>query len=139
MLYEDKITVFNYDEHNLIFLNTLITEVECQFALGINRLIEYNVSNDRCLALIKFEIINGSKIVPNNKEFKSQKEWDALTDKTGYFTFKTNKDFFAIGDYSSVLVTNFEDFKESYTTKVFLINEYKEYKSVLPHWELYGG
>lgn len=139
MLYENKITVFNFDEENKIFLNTLITDVECQFALGIARLNEFNASNDRCLAMIKFEIVNGEKETPNGKKFKDQKEWDELNNKSNYFTFKTDKDFFAIGDFSNVTVSNLEIFKNQYTTKVFLINEYREYTSVLPHWELFGG
>lgn len=139
MLYDNKITVFNFDETNHIFLNTLLTNVECQFALGINRLAEFNVSNDRCLVMIKFEIINGEKIASSNKKFKRQKEWDDLSTKTGYFTFKTDKDFFALGDFSSVSVTNFEDFKNEHTTEAFLINEYHEFSSLIPHWELYGG
>lgn len=139
MLYCNKITVFNFDESSSIFLSTLLSNVECQFSLGINRLNEFNVSNDRCLVMIKFEELNGEKIANNEKKFKEGKEWDALTIKTGYFTFKTDKDFFSIGDFSSAVVSSFEDFKNIYTTRSFLINEYKEYSSVVPHWELYGG
>lgn len=139
MLYENKITVFNYENTNEIFLKTLITNVECQYTIGIERLPEYNVSNDRCLVMIKFENVNGEKTTGNNKKYKDYKEWDNLQDKSGYFTFKTSKDFFAIGDFTNTVVTSFEEFKNQYANKVFLINEYKEYTSLVPHWELYGG
>lgn len=139
MIYDNKITVFNFDENSNVFLSTVLSNVECQFAIGISRLNEFNASNDRCLVMIKFAIIDGEKISTDYKKFLDQKEWDELPNKSGYFTFKTDKDFFAIGDFSRANVTKFEDFKNEYTTKAFLINEYKEYSSVVPHWELFGG
>ena len=58
-LYSHTITIFNYDYEEEKYYPTLINKVECQYYFGINRLPEYNVSTDRCLCIIKYQIIDG--------------------------------------------------------------------------------
>lgn len=137
-LYNNIITIFNYDYLEEKFYPTLIKNVECQYYFGIDRLPEYNSSRDRCLSIIKYQIIDGFK-VSDNKIFLIKDEWATKQDKANYFTFQTDKDFFAIGDYSDIQTDSYEEFKNSHTHKAFLINEYRDFESVLQHWEVYGG
>lgn len=137
-LYNNVITIFNYDYQEENFYPTLINNVECQYYFGIDRLPEYNSSRDRCLSIIKYQIIDGLK-VSDNKIFLIKDEWATKQDKANYFTFQTDKDFFAIGDYSDIQTDSYEEFKNSNTHKAFLINEYRDFESVLQHWEVYGG
>ena len=64
-LYSHTITIFNYDYEEEKYYPTLINKVECQYYFGINRLPEYNVSTDRCLCIIKYQIIDGLKVSDN--------------------------------------------------------------------------
>lgn len=137
-LYSHTITIFNYDYEEEKFLPTLIHNVECQYYFGINRLPEYNISTDRCLCIIKYDIINNIKTTDNNK-FLVKDEWINEVNKTEYFTIQTDKDFFALGDYSNLEIDNYEEFKNVHTHKAFLINEYRDFESILSHWEIYGG
>ena len=161
-MYSSTITIFNYDYVSNEFYSTVITNVECQYDLGISRLLEYNVSADKCLLIIKFSIQDGYKTTEDGKKFLEPVDWRSSSSKSDYFTFQTDKDFFTTTSASpttsrtfgsrltsfgtSVSETDtgrcgrcFEDVKNSNTNKTFLINEYREYDSVLPHWEVYGG
>lgn len=166
-MYSSTITIFNYDYASNEFYSTVITNVECQYDLGISRLLEYNVSADKCLLIIKFSIQDGYKTTEDGKKFLEPVDWRSSSSKSDYFTFQTDKDFFTAtsspsGDVSTHPGTSryarpenrrfekssetrentgrcFEDVKNSNTNKTFLINEYREYDSVLPHWEVYGG
>lgn len=137
-LYNHTITIFNYDYEEDKFYPTLINNVECQYYFGIDRLHEYNLSRDRCLCIIKYKILDGLKI-SDNKTFLIKDEWVKNTNKDNYFTLQTDKDFFALGDYSNIQIDNYENFKNEHTHKSFLINEYRDFESVIPHWEIYGG
>ena len=157
-MYSSTITIFNYDYVSNEFYSTVITNVECQYDLGISRLLEYNVSADKCLLIIKFSIQDGYKTTEDGKKFLDPVDWRSSSSKSDYFTFQTDKDFFTAtsGLTASLGSTEprnesegrddnrrfgwrFEDVKNSNTNKAFLINEYREYDSVIPHWEVYGG
>lgn len=169
-MYSSTITIFNYDYASNEFYSTVITNVECQYDLGISRLLEYNVSADKCLLIIKFSIQDGYKTTEDGKKFLEPVDWRSSSSKSDYFTFQTDKDFFtatsgltaSLGSTEprnerSETITEgsnevrqtpkarenagwrFEDVKNSNTNKAFLINEYREYDSVIPHWEVYGG
>lgn len=137
-LYNHIITIFNFDYPNNIFLPTLINNVECQYHIGIDRMPEYNLSRDRCLCFIKYSKISNKK-VSDEKIYLPKDKWVKEEDKTKYFTLQTDKDFFAIGDYSSVHVDSYENFKNEHTESSFLINEFRDFESIIPHWEIYGG
>lgn len=137
-LYSHTITIFNYDYEEEKYYATLINKVECQYYFGISRLPEYNASTDRCLCIIKYDIIDNIKTT-DSKKFLVKDEWINEADKDEYFTIQTDKDFFALGDYSSVDIDNYEEFKNDHTHRSFLINEYRDFESVLSHWEIYGG
>lgn len=138
MIFGTKITVFNFDQDSGSFLKTLISDVECQYYFGIHRLYSHNDAVDRCIAIIKFSIENGSKITKNGQVFLSPEEWKDKTAKTGFFTFQTDKDFFSLGDFTDKTVTNYDSIKTLYPNHIFLINQWYEYESVLPHWEVFG-
>ena len=73
------------------------------------------------------------------RSFLVKDEWVKEADKSQYFTIQTDKDFFALGDYSSIEISDYEEFKNENTHRGFMINEYRDFESVLPHWEIYGG
>lgn len=137
-LYNHTITIFNYDYEEEKYYPTVINNVECQYYFGINRLPEYNVSTDRCLCIVKYDIIDNIKTT-DGKKFLVKDEWVKEADKSQYFTIQTDKDFFALGDYSSIEISDYEEFKNENTHRGFMINEYRDFESVLPHWEIYGG
>ena len=137
-LYNHTITIFNYDYEEEKYYSTLIHNVECQYYFGINRLPEYNSSSDRCLCIVKYGIIDNIKTT-DGKKFLVKDEWVKEADKSQYFTIQTDKDFFALGDYSSIEISDYEEFKNENTHRGFMINEYRDFESVLPHWEIYGG
>lgn len=137
-LYSSNITVFNYDYKQKRFFSTFITNVECQFELSIERLQDYNVGSDKCLAFIKFVEYNEYKITENGKQFIEPVAWRSSLSKSDFFTFQTDKDFFCIGGVDTT-PSSFEELKNNNPNKVFLINGYNEFTSILPHWELYGG
>lgn len=139
MIYDNKITIFNFDIDSGTFLKTLITNVECQYYFGIHRLYSHNDAVDRCLSIIKFSIENGNKITKNGKVFLNPEEWKDKTVKTDFFTFQTDKDFFSLGDFTSKTVNSFDSIKTLYPNEIFLINQWYEYTSVLPHWEVFGN
>ena len=37
------------------------------------------------------------------------------------------------------VITDFDSFKNDHPNITFLINEFREYTSVLPHWEIWGN
>lgn len=139
MMFNNIVTIFNFDITNNKFLKTVLTDVEYQFSFSVDRLPTYNEANDRCLLFINTDIYDSETITPDGKKFVHPKEWDSLSSKTGYFTLKTDKDFFALGDFSGVTVTNFESFKNLHPNSTFLIDEWREFQDVIPHLEVYGN
>lgn len=137
MIFDSEVTIFNFDKSDSSFAKTHLTGVEVQNRYSARRLPGLNETDDRCLLIIKFE--------PTKKETKEgfkflyPIEWNNLENKDGYFTIQTDRDFFAIGDFSNDIIEDFDSFKNEHQNTVFLINEFREYTSVLPHWEIWGN
>lgn len=138
-IYGFSATLFNYCSSDDKFYSTLFYGVECQRGLGIQRSIEYEDSTDNCLMLIEYDFDSNSKVTKDGHIFLESDDWQSTVNKSGYFTLQTDKDFFAIGDFLNMSVTSFEDFKNSYPTKSFLINHWNDFEDIIPHFEVFGN
>lgn len=137
-LYDSQITIFNYDSQTQKFKAELITQVECQKWYEIDEEVGYTENFDSMLVIIRFSMVSDIKTTSNGKKFCYPQEYQELPDKSGFFTFNTYKDFFAIGNFTTYDFTTLETFKNDYPDLVFTIKRFNEYTSVLPHWELFS-
>ena len=135
MIFNSDVTICNF--YNDSFIKTHLIGVEVQNRYSARRLPGFNETEDRCLLIIKFNPTE--KLTNDGYKFLYPKEWDSLENKEGYFTIQTDKDFFIIGDFSNTEITDFDSFKNEHPNITFLINEFREYTSVLPHWEIWGN
>lgn len=135
MIFNSDVTICNF--YNGSFIKTHLIGVEVQNRYSARRLPGFNETEDRCLLIIKFNPTE--KLTNDGFKFVYPKEWDSLENKEGYFTIQTDKDFFIIGDFSNTEITDFDSFKNEHPNITFLINEFREYTSVLPHWEIWGN
>lgn len=135
MIFGADVTLCNF--YNGSFIKTHLVGVEVQNRYSARRLPGFNETDDRCLLIIKFDPTE--KLTNDGFKFLYPKEWNALDNKEGYFTIQTDRDFFIIGDFSNTEITDFDSFKNEHPNITFLINEFREYTSVLPHWEIWGN
>ena len=135
MIFNSDVTICNF--YNGSFFKTHLTGVELQNRYSARRLPGVNETDDRCLLIIKFDPTQ--KATNDGYRFLYPKEWENLEGKDGYFTIQTDRDFFIMGDFSNSVITDFDSFKNDHPNITFLINEFREYTSVLPHWEIWGN
>ena len=134
-MFTQTITLFNYLNTKDDYSKTLIDNVEVQpkFITSPDR---YGVDNlTKALIIIPYSKDTiGRFILSNNKAkyYLRPKEWN---ENTSYFTFQNDKDFIIIGDYMNLSDIDLNDIKNS-IDDVFIINEVRDYRDDLKHFEL---
>ena len=144
-MFNNTITLYNYDRYKDDYYYTVFNNVEVQEQqrsvpddthYGIYNNV-YERAYDRALLIIKYQFSNGVKKVPGvEKAFLNPKEWNKLEYKTNNFTFQTDSDFFIVEDNKDI--NNFEELKDS-KDRVYKIDLYDDYEYDLTHWEVYGS
>lgn len=144
-MFNNTITLYNYDKFNDNYYYTVFRNVEVQeqqrsepddTRYGLYNNI-YEKAFDNALLIIKYQLSNGIKRVTGvEKTFLNPKEWGKLEDKTNNFTFQTNSDFFIVGE--NEYIKNYEELK-NYKDRVYKIYLYNDYEYDLTHWEVYGS
>ncbi|GEM_PF-3592090 len=136
MLYSQKITLFNFIDSSQQYHSEVLNNVEYQQSYANERALGFDESIDHLIVLIKFKVVNDMKQTLDGKNFYLPNEFASLSDKTNAFTFQTQRDFVALGDFSNYAFTDLETFKNAFPNNIFIINLWREYLSVLPHWEI---
>ena len=144
-MFDNTITLYNYDKFNVNYYYTVFRNVEVQEQQrsepddthygSYNNI--YERALDNALLIIKYQLSNGIKRVAGvEKTFSNPKEWNKLEDKTNTFTFQTDSDFFIVGENEDI--KNYEELKNS-KDRVYKIYLYNDYEYDLTHWEVYGS
>ena len=144
-MFNNTITLYNYDKFNDNYYYTVFRNVEVQeqqrsepddTRYGLYNNV-YEKALDNALLIIKYQLSNGIKRVAGvEKIFSNPKEWNKLEDKTNTFTFQTDSDFFIVGENEDI--KNYEELKNS-KDRVYKIYLYNDYEYDLTHWEVYGS
>lgn len=144
-MFNNTITLYNYDKFNDNYYYTVFRNVEVQeqqrsepddTRYGLYNNV-YEKALDNALLIIKYQLSNGIKRVAGvEKTFSNPKEWNKLEDKTNTFTFQTDSDFFIVGENEDI--KNYEELKNS-KDRVYKIYLYNDYEYDLTHWEVYGS
>lgn len=144
-MFNNTITLYNYDKFNDNYYYTVFRNVEIQeqqrsepddTRYGLYNNV-YEKALDNALLIIKYQLSNGIKRVAGvEKTFSNPKEWNKLEDKTNTFTFQTDSDFFIVGENEDI--KNYEELKNS-KDRVYKIYLYNDYEYDLTHWEVYGS
>lgn len=137
-IFNFTVTLFNFSEYDNKFFSTKLYNVECQRGFDIQRELNYHETSDRCLLLINYEIMLNTKTEPGGNVFLDPIDWRQSEHKSGTFTLQTDKDFFAIGEFSEE-IESFESFKDLHPNITFLINDWNDFEDVVPHLEVYGA
>lgn len=139
-MFNSTVTIFNFDEPNDKFYPTLITGVEFQPDYRSQFTSNTTQDMDMSLLIIMYYIDGNNVLVNgNNKPYRTPKAWENLTtaNKSKYFTFKTGRDFFVLGNYSTTANADYETFKDQ-NDDVFFINSVKNFRDELKHFEIMG-
>lgn len=139
-MFRNKVTLFNYDEQENIYYPTLLDEVELQPQYKTRFTSDSTKDLDSALLIVRYKINSDEKTEIGGKSFKKPKEWELLdaTGKQTYFTFNLGRDFFVLGDFSSVTDVNYEIFKNE-NDEVFFVHAVKDFDDELKHWEVVGN
>lgn len=139
-MFDSTVTLFNHDEYLDKYYSTVFLAAEFQPNFKTSFDSSATLDGDTCLVVINYTVQNGEKRVNGtDKPFKSPKIWEILPkeQKSQYFTLKTGRDFFALGDYSNSESVDYEIFKDG-TDNVFFIGSFKDFEYELPHFEITG-
>lgn len=127
------VTLFNYDDENNQYYTAIINNVLCMPTIGTAFTTKGDNSSDSAdLYIFEEQSVavdkNGNKMsyIPFSK-------WNALEDKTGFWTLK-ERDYFAKG-----IINNVENPAES--EEAIMINSFRHFDigtKRMRHWEIYG-
>lgn len=132
-MFNDIITIFNYD--GVEYHPTVVPNVELQYETNIERQVDYNSSNNTCLAIFKVyrnnEISTGKRYLPHELWMKSNKELN--------FTINVLNDFFIIGHHDIRHLQSYERLSLKEPSRNFLISGFREFRNILKHFEIIGS
>ena len=173
-MYDSIITLFNYREHERLWYTTVFQGVNLIELQNNNARMHGETNRDAVEVIIHVQpnqrtdtIIyepnsitdalgnvliadNGARVAyadpdtNENRQYIGPKSYEVLESTRGYFTFRPGKDFFVVGNYSSVEPINDDDYDDGLYS---VMNEAQDgvymltsatYFSLLPHFEIGG-
>ena len=136
-MFNNNITLFNFDEKSNKYYKTFLPNVELQSNFRTRFTNDSTFDEDVSLLIIKYLIKNSEKIAFGTKKcFKTPKIWENLESKEEFFTFQEGKDFFVKGQLLNENL-NYEELKNS-QDGVFFVHSIKDFEDELSHWEVLG-
>ena len=112
-MFNNNITLFNFDEKSNKYYKTFLPNVELQINFRTRFTNNSTFDEDVSLLIIKYLIKNSEKIAFGTKKcFKTPKIWENLESKEEFFTFQEGKDFFVKGQLLNENL-NYEELKNS--------------------------
>ena len=136
-MFNNNITLFNFDEKSNKYYKTFLPNVELQSNFRTRFTNDSTLDDDASLLIIKYLIKNSEKIAfRTEKCFKTPKIWENLESKEEFFTFQEGKDFFVKGKLLDENL-NYEELKNS-QDGVFFVHSVKDFEDELSHWEVLG-
>lgn len=135
-MFATDITLFNYLENQDEYFHTLIKSVEFQPKYNTNPEQYSTEDNTSSLIIIPYHKDDNGVYVgtESKKYYLTPKKW-INSNHTDYFTIQNNIDFVMIGDYTDLENINLNDLKNEYDD-LFMINQYKDFRYELSHFEL---
>lgn len=136
-MFATDITLFNYIEQEDEYIPTLIKGVEFQpkYKTEPNN---YDTSDKTSSLIIIPYYKDNNGVYANKNEYKkyylTPKRW-INSNHTEYFTIQNDIDFVMIGNYLYLTEINLNELKNSYDD-LFMINQYKDFRDELSHFEL---
>lgn len=135
-MYNQSITLFNYDAEEDDYLKTFIKGVEFQPNYQTIPKVDKTDSDTSALIIIEYFRDDIGKYIyseGNKIYYASPKTWSLKSQK---FTIQNNTDFIIIGNYMDIVEVNLNEIKNS-IDNVFIINQFKDFMDELRHFEIY--
>ena len=145
-LHQETITLFNHHPKTDKWYSTVLTGVHLELARGAAPSVNAGIiKGDDILAILP--VSTGKTITEPDGETVRQyvrpKEYDALEDTAGHFTFHPQRDFFVMGNQAAEPVDD-DDYEEGFyhamndsLDEVYMI-ESASYFNLIPHFEIVG-
>lgn len=139
-MFDTCITLFNYAVSEDTYYSKVINNAEFQPIYKTEPELTGTDNRTSCLVIVPYSFDKDNSIYINTDKDKSYyskpKEWEKLTDKTGYFTLQNDIDFIAKGNRSDLSDVTLNEMKNSYDD-VFVINQIKDFSEfIISHFEL---
>lgn len=139
-MFDTCITLFNYSAEEDKYYQTVINNAEFQPIYKTEPELTGTDNRTSCLVIIPYSFDKNNEIYINTDckqvYYSKPKEWEKLTDKTGYFTLQNDIDFIAKGNRSDLTDVTLNEMKNSYDD-VFVINQIKDFSEIIiSHFEL---
>ena len=135
-MFNNNITLFNFDEKSNKYYKTFLPNVELQSNFRTRFTNDSTLDDDVSLLIISYFLVNSDKKISTGKIFKTPKIWENLESKEESFTFQEGKDFFVKGKLLDENL-NYEELKNS-QDGVFFVHSVKDFEDELNHWEVLG-
>lgn len=143
-VYRNTVTIFNYHEKNERWYSTVFPAAHLEAAKSASPSAGAGIlKGDAVEMILPVSKDKSIKVDDTVKQYIRPKEYDALDDPSGYFTFHPERDFFAVGNHETEPVDD-DDYDEGYyhamntsLDEVYMVSS-AAFFPLLPHFEVGG-